>query len=54
MSKDFQTTGIGWYYEPVIEVDQVDYYQFCALQSVVSCVAVGLAQNLKEQQQGFL
>jgi hypothetical protein len=54
MSKDFKTTGIGWYYEPVIEVHQIDHYQLFALQSVVSRVAVGVAQSLKEQQQGFL
>lgn len=54
MSKDLQTTEIGWYYEAVTEVDQVGHYQHCTLQSDVSHVAVGLAQNLKEQQQEFL
>jgi hypothetical protein len=54
MSEDFQTTEIWWYYEPVTEVDKIDHYQFCTLQSDVSRVAVGLAQNLKEQQQEFL
>lgn len=47
MSKVFQTTHIGWYYEAVTEVDQIDHYQHCTLQSDVSRVAVGLAQNLK-------